>query len=180
MTCGSQEIAYCCLCPSLKEEDRRPPDCECGHALFWWMICSPGWGVGVGTSTLSCTRAAPASGVTVGSVGGTQNEGQTSLHTSVDRGAISRHSLTHVTEKAPEGGRQVSFSLSCFVFLCLFLSLFGLNGSYELPGKPESSSSIQNDWNKKDCIRTICYFFILGLVTTVIDGWLDYLANGTV
>lgn len=57
-----------------------------------------------------------------------------SFHTSVERGAISYHSLTHETEKAPEGGKQVPLSLS-FVFLCLFLSLFGLNGSYKLPEK---------------------------------------------
>lgn len=73
--------------------------------------------------------------VTLVSVGGTQNEAQTSFHTSVERGAISCHSLTHVSEKAPEDGRQVSLSLSSLVFLRLFLLLFSLNGSYELHKK---------------------------------------------
>lgn len=116
MTCGFLWGAtYCCLCPSLKE-DRRPPDCECGHALFWFMICSPSWGVGVETGTPKCcTWAAPASGVTPSSFGGIQNEGQTSVHTSVERGAISCHSLNTWNWKGSRRWKAgLAQSLFCF------------------------------------------------------------------
>lgn len=86
-----------------------------------------------------------------GLVGGT-HEDQTSFHSSVERGESSCHSLTYVTEKVPEGGRQISLSLSWFVFLCLSISLFSLNGLYELREKKkiESSSSVKGYWNIKE------------------------------